>query len=97
MSALAIIQARMGSTRFPGKVLEPIGGKAILLHIVERLSAEFTKAMRTPRLQALASENSMEVIGFTPAEFTAYLKEDRANAARIFKALGIRPLVAPPN
>jgi spore coat polysaccharide biosynthesis protein SpsF len=38
MRALAIIQARMGSTRFPGKVLEPIGGKAILLHIVERLS-----------------------------------------------------------
>jgi len=39
MSTLAIIQARMGSTRFPGKVLQPIGGKAILLHIIERLSA----------------------------------------------------------
>jgi spore coat polysaccharide biosynthesis protein SpsF len=39
MSTLAIIQARMGSTRFPGKVLQPIGGRAILLHIVERLSA----------------------------------------------------------
>jgi len=37
MSTLAVIQARMGSTRFPGKVLQPIGGKAILLHIVERL------------------------------------------------------------
>jgi spore coat polysaccharide biosynthesis protein SpsF len=39
MSTLAIIQARMGSTRFPGKVLQPIGGKAILLHIIERLGA----------------------------------------------------------
>jgi spore coat polysaccharide biosynthesis protein SpsF (cytidylyltransferase family) len=39
MSTLAVIQARMGSTRFPGKVLQPIGDKAVLLHIVERLSA----------------------------------------------------------
>lgn len=39
MSGLAVIQARMGSTRFPGKVLELINGKAILLHIVERLRA----------------------------------------------------------
>lgn len=39
MSTLAIIQARMGSTRFPGKVLQPIRGKATLLHIVERLDA----------------------------------------------------------
>ena len=39
MSTLAIIQARMGSSRFPGKVLQPLAGKAILSHIVERLRA----------------------------------------------------------
>jgi spore coat polysaccharide biosynthesis protein SpsF len=34
---LAIIEARMGSTRFPGKVLERVHGKPILQIMVERL------------------------------------------------------------
>ncbi len=33
----AIVQARMGSSRFPGKVLKPLAGKPVLWHIIHRL------------------------------------------------------------
>ena len=37
MRTVAIIQARTGSTRLPGKVLMPLVGKPVLWHIVHRL------------------------------------------------------------
>jgi 3-deoxy-manno-octulosonate cytidylyltransferase (CMP-KDO synthetase) len=35
---LGIIPARFASTRFPGKVLAPLGGKTVLQHVYERAS-----------------------------------------------------------
>jgi spore coat polysaccharide biosynthesis protein SpsF len=37
MHVAAIIQARMGSTRLPGKVLTALGGATVLSHVVNRL------------------------------------------------------------
>ena len=38
MKVLAIIQARLGSTRFPNKVMQKLGNKTIIQILIERLS-----------------------------------------------------------
>ena len=42
MTVAAVIQARMGSSRLPGKVLRPLAGKPILWHIIHRLRKSTT-------------------------------------------------------
>lgn len=37
MKTIVIIQARMGSSRLPGKVMKKLGGKTVLEHVVERV------------------------------------------------------------
>jgi spore coat polysaccharide biosynthesis protein SpsF len=37
--ALVVLQARMGSSRLPGKVLAPLGGRSVLAQCIERLVA----------------------------------------------------------
>lgn len=36
MTVVAVIQARMGSQRLPGKVLLPLAGRSLLAHVIER-------------------------------------------------------------
>lgn len=52
---VAIIQARMGSTRLPGKVLMPMAGRPMLQHVIERVKEATTIhaiAIATPRSDA---------------------------------------------
>lgn len=39
MKTIAIIQARMGSTRLPGKVMKLLCGKTVLAHVISRVQA----------------------------------------------------------
>ncbi|MBD2691071.1 cytidylyltransferase domain-containing protein [Anabaena catenula] len=39
MKTVAIIQARMGSTRLPGKVMKQLCGKTVLSHVISRVQA----------------------------------------------------------
>ena len=39
MRKIAVVQARMGSSRLPGKVLKPLAGRPVLDHVVSRVAA----------------------------------------------------------
>jgi spore coat polysaccharide biosynthesis protein SpsF len=64
MKVLALLQARMGSTRLPGKVLLPILGKPMLQWQVERLR-------RSQRISTLVVATSVEPTDDPIAEFCA--------------------------
>ena len=64
--------------------------------VAERLASEFGKAVHGDRMKELLKTQALLPVGNTPTEFAAFLKADRANAARIFKAIGIRPSDTPP-
>jgi len=63
--------------------------------ILDRVNAEFTKATRTPRMQELYKSLTMESSENSVAEFTAFTKKDRENAARVMRGIGVKPTPAP--
>lgn len=62
MRTVAIIQARMGSTRLPGKVLKKICGKPVLEHIIDRLK-------RVPSLDDIVVATTIAEIDTPIVEF----------------------------
>ncbi len=56
MKVIAVIQARWGSTRLPGKVLKDIEGKTMLARVVERVQ----KAKRIDELTVATSMNGKD-------------------------------------
>ncbi|MHB1041763.1 MAG: cytidylyltransferase domain-containing protein [Eubacteriales bacterium] len=56
MRTVAIIQARMGSSRLPGKVLMPLAGKPVLWHIIHRLR----KCRLVDEIAIATSDNSSD-------------------------------------
>lgn len=63
--------------------------------VVDRLNAEFAKALATPSIQEMLDTNTLEVVGGSAIEFSHSLNELRTNATRVFRALGIKPSDTP--
>src|SRR5258708_204542 len=56
-----VVQARMGSTRLPGKILKPIGTKSLLEHIVFRLGLLRHKTQIVIATTTLLTDDVLEV------------------------------------
>ena len=103
---LGIVQARMGSTRLPGKVLKPILGRPLLSYMTERLQA----AKRLDRFIIATGDTpeNQPIIDFCKKNYIDYFagsEEDvldryyqaakRYNANTIVRMTGDCPLIDP--
>ncbi|MCJ8190774.1 cytidylyltransferase domain-containing protein [Sphingomicrobium aestuariivivum] len=61
MRKVAIIQARMGSSRLPGKVLKPLGHRLVLDHVVTRVMAARRLDAVVVATSDLAGDDAVEV------------------------------------
>ncbi|MEO8389150.1 hypothetical protein [Polaromonas sp.] len=60
MSLGIVIQARMGSTRLPGKVLRPIAGRPLLEHVIGRLALSRHEAGVVAATSTLAQDDAIQ-------------------------------------
>ena len=63
MRRVAIVQARMGSTRLPGKVLADLGGRPVLAHVLERAALIAPNATLVLAIPAGPSDDPLEEVG----------------------------------
>jgi tripartite-type tricarboxylate transporter receptor subunit TctC len=63
--------------------------------VVDRLSAEFAKAIKTPKVQEFFRIQYLIPVGNTAGEFRDYMSKARDIAEKQFKAFGIAPVDAP--
>jgi 3-deoxy-manno-octulosonate cytidylyltransferase (CMP-KDO synthetase) len=86
---IAVIPARFGSTRFPGKLLADLGGRSVLARVIDRVHeaglSDIVVATDDDRLETVAREAGARVV--RPAG------DFRSGADRVAAAL---PLIASP-
>jgi tripartite-type tricarboxylate transporter receptor subunit TctC len=59
--------------------------------LIDAIHREFVKAVQSQKVQDFMTQQTMEGVGSSPAEFTEFLKGQRAAAARVFQTLGLKP------
>lgn len=106
MSACAIVQARMGSSRFPGKVLRDLAGKPLIWHVIYRLRqcARVTQIVLATSdqpdddpLADFARSLSVDVVRGSEQNVLArfLLALERTEAPTILRITGDAPLIDP--
>lgn len=105
MKVAVIIQARMGSSRLPGKVLREVCGRSLLAHLVERLRSEPCGEIWVATTTAKRDDEivrACEALGVSVARgseddvLSRYLvAAEAANADRIFRITADCPLLEP--
>jgi len=63
VTVATIVQARMGSTRLPGKVLMDVAGAPLLAHVVERCDAMTRSDATIVATSTLAGDDPIEALG----------------------------------
>lgn len=63
--------------------------------LVDRLNAEFAKALAHPSVRELLAANTLDPIGGSALDFARFLTGLRSNAQRVFRALDIKPMDQP--
>ena len=107
MTVAAIVQARMGSSRLPGKVLRDLAGEPLLAHVVDRLRAcreveaivvATSTATIDDALEAFCRERGIACFrGDEEDVQRRYIEAARASGADVLvRVTGDAPLVHPP-
>ena len=63
--------------------------------IVQRLNAEFAKAIDTSTVQTFYKTSTLVAEANSPDEFASFARADRDAAAKVFKSIGVTPQAAP--
>ena len=63
--------------------------------IVDSVHREFTKALKTAKVQDFRAAQGMEGAGDSPQEFAEFLRREKASAALVFKTLGMKASPGP--
>jgi tripartite-type tricarboxylate transporter receptor subunit TctC len=59
--------------------------------IVQRLNAEFLKALKDPQVRERLEQLAFEPVGSSPEEFAKFLDEELASNGKLIRELGIKP------
>jgi spore coat polysaccharide biosynthesis protein SpsF len=82
-SVIAIVQARMSSRRFPGKVLTPFKGRAILEHVLTAVEQVLPPANVLIATSVESSDDA--IVDFAAARGTRVFRGDLANVLARFQ------------